>query len=405
MPATGSLSPALVWLLALACGLCVANVYYAQPLLDAMAQDLGISRAAIGAVIGVTQAGSALALLALVPLGDLLERRRLMAAQLVLLVGSLLLVAAARQPSLILLGMFGLGLLGTAMTQGLLAFAASLAGDARRGQVLGVVQGGVVVGLLLARSLSGAMAELGGWRAVYLLSALLMAMLLVVLWRRLPTQRNASRLGYPALLRSMLHLLREDRVLQVRGLLALLLFMVFNLFWAALVMPLSAPPLSLGPGAIGAFGLMGAVGALAAARAGRWADRGQAQRASGLALGVLALAWVPLAFTGQSLWALLLGIFLLDAAGQALHVLNQSLVLGSGSSAHARLIGLYMLFYAVGSALGGFIATHLYALAGWAGVCLCGGALSLAALGLWWVTLPGRPGIRRHVLGRQSGIR
>lgn len=348
MPATGSLSPALVWLLALACGLCVANVYYAQPLLDAMAQDLGISRAAIGAVIGVTQAGSALALLALVPLGDLLERRRLMAAQLVLLVGSLLLVAAARQPSLILLGMFGLGLLGTAMTQGLLAFAASLAGDARRGQVLGVVQGGVVVGLLL---------------------------------------------------------LREDRVLQVRGLLALLLFMVFNLFWAALVMPLSAPPLSLGPGAIGAFGLMGAVGALAAARAGRWADRGQAQRASGLALGVLALAWVPLAFTGQSLWALLLGIFLLDAAGQALHVLNQSLVLGSGSSAHARLIGLYMLFYAVGSALGGFIATHLYALAGWAGVCLCGGALSLAALGLWWVTLPGRPGIRRHVLGRQSGIR
>ncbi|BCG22707.1 MFS transporter [Pseudomonas tohonis] len=405
MSSKDSLSPARVWLLAVACGLSVANVYYAHPLLDAMASDLGISRAAIGGVISVTQAGSALALLVLVPLGDLLERRRLMAAQLLLLVGSLLLVALARQPWLILLGMLGLGLLGTAMTQGLLAFAASLAGDAERGRVLGTVQGGVVVGLLLARSLSGAMADLGGWRAVYLLSALLMAALLPVLWWCLPALRSDAGLGYPALLRSMFVLLREDRVLQVRGVLALLLFTVFNLFWAALVMPLSAPPLSLSPGAIGAFGLVGAVGALAAARAGRWADRGQAQRASGLALALLALAWVPLAFTGQSLWALLLGILLLDAAGQALHVLNQSLVLGGGNPAHARLISLYMLFYAAGSAFGGFAATYLHARAGWHGVCLAGGALSLLALAFWWATLPGRNGIRHHVLGRQSGIR
>ncbi|MDW3714312.1 MULTISPECIES: MFS transporter [unclassified Pseudomonas] len=405
MPSRGSLSPAQAWLLAVACGLSVANVYYAHPLLDAMASDLGISRAAIGGVISVTQAGSALALLVLVPLGDLLERRQLMAAQLLLLVGSLLLVALARQPWLTLLGMLGLGLLGTAMTQGLLAFAASLAGDAQRGRVLGLVQGGVVVGLLLARSLSGAMADLGGWRAVYLLSALLMAALLPVLWRCLPALRSEAGLGYPALLRSMFVLLREDRVLQVRGVLALLLFTVFNLFWAALVMPLSAPPLSLSPGAIGAFGLVGVVGALAAARAGRWADRGQAQRASGLALALLALAWVPLAFTGQSLWALVLGILLLDAAGQALHVLNQSLVLGGGNPAHARLISLYMLFYAAGSALGAFAATHLHARAGWLGVCLAGGALSLLALAFWWATLPGRNGIRHHVLGRQSGIR
>lgn len=397
--------PALVWLLAVACGLSVANVYYAHPLLDAIAADLGIGRAAVGGVITLTQVGSALALLLLVPLGDLLERRRLMAGQLLLLVGSLLLVALARQPALVLLGMLGLGLLGTAMTQGLLAFAASLATDGERGRVVGAAQGGVVVGLLLARSLAGLMADVGGWRAVYLLSAGLMTALLPLLWCRLPDAPPHSRMCYPALLRSMFTLLREDRVLQVRGVLALLLFCVFNLFWAALVMPLSEPPLALSHSAIGAFGLVGAVGALAATRAGTWADRGQAQKASGLALLVMALAWLPLAFTGQSLWALLLGILLLDAAGQALHVLNQSLVLSSGNPAHSRLISLYMLFYAAGSALGAFAATQLYALAGWRAVCLLGGALSLLALAFWWLTLPGRSGIRHHVLGRQSGIR
>ncbi|MBB4819925.1 putative MFS family arabinose efflux permease [Pseudomonas alcaligenes] len=405
MPTHSPMPPALVWLLAVACGLSVANVYYAHPLLDAIAADLGIGRAAVGGVITLTQAGSALALLVLVPLGDLLERRRLMAGQLLLLVGSLLLVALARQPALVLLGMLGLGLLGTAMTQGLLAFAASLASDGERGRVMGAAQGGVVVGLLLARSLAGLMADLGGWRAVYLLSAGLMTVLLPLLWWRLPETRPHSRMRYPALLGSMFSLLREDRVLQVRGVLALLLFCVFNLFWAALVMPLSEPPLALSHSAIGAFGLAGAAGALAATRAGTWADRGQAQKASGLALLVMALAWLPLAFTGQSLWALLLGILLLDAAGQALHVLNQSLVLSSGNPAHSRLISLYMLFYAAGSALGAFAATQLYAWAGWAAVCLLGAALSLLALAFWWVTLPDRGGIRHHVLGRQSGIR
>ncbi|MGA4632312.1 MFS transporter [Pseudomonas solani] len=405
MPTLSPMPPALVWLLAVACGLSVANVYYAHPLLDAIATDLGIGRAAVGGVITLTQVGSALALLLLVPLGDLLERRRLMAGQLLLLVGSLLLVAFAHQPALVLLGMLGLGLLGTAMTQGLLAFAASLASDRERGRVVGAAQGGVVVGLLLARSLAGLMADLGGWRAVYLLSAGLMTALLPLLWCRLPEARPHSRMRYPVLLGSMFTLLREDRVLQVRGVLALLLFCVFNLFWAALVMPLSEPPLALSHSAIGAFGLVGAAGALAATRAGTWADRGQAQKASGLALLVMALAWLPLAFTGQSLWALLLGILLLDAAGQALHVLNQSLVLSSGNPAHSRLISLYMLFYAAGSALGAFAATQLYAWAGWAAVCLLGAALSLLALAFWWVTLPGREGFRHHGLGRQSGIR
>lgn len=395
----------LVWLLATACGLSVANVYYAHPLLDAIAHDLAISQAAVGGVITLTQVGSVLALLLLVPLGDRLERRRLMAVQLLLLIGSLLLVALARQPALVLLGMLGLGLLGTAMTQGLLAFAASLATDTERGRVVGAVQGGVVVGLLLARSVSGLLADIGGWRAVYLLSAGLMAVLLPVLWWHLPNVQPTAPLSYPALLRSMFTLLREDRTLHVRGMLALLLFTAFNLFWSALVLPLSQPPLALSHSAIGAFGLVGVVGALAAARAGSWVDRGHAQRSSGLALLLLTLAWLPLAFTEQSLWALVLGVLLLDAAGQALHVINQSLILSSGNPAHSRLISLYMLFYAAGSGLGAFAATRLYTAAGWQAVCLAGALVSLLALGFWWLTRPGRRAVRRHVLGRQSRIR
>ncbi|MGE8500289.1 MAG: MFS transporter [Pseudomonas sp.] len=400
-----SMPAALVWLLATACGLSVANVYYAHPLLDAIAHDLGISQAAVGGVITLTQIGSALALLFLVPLGDILERRCLMAAQLVLLVGSLTLVALASQPALVMLGMLGLGLLGTAMTQGLLAFAATLASDSERGRVVGAAQGGVVVGLLLARSLSGLLADIGGWRAIYLLSAGLMAMLLPVLWLRLPSLRPTVQLSYLALLRSMLTLLREDRVLHVRGMLGLLLFAAFNLFWTALVLPLSQPPLSLNHTSIGAFGLVGAAGALAAARAGLWADRGYAQSASGLALVLLTLAWLPLAFTEQSLWMLVLGVLLLDAAGQALHVINQSLILNSGNPAHSRLISLYMLFYAVGSGLGAFAATRLYDAAGWPGVCLAGAFVSLLALACWWLTLPDRGNVRHHILGRKSSIR
>lgn len=193
-------------------------------------------------------------------------------------------------------------------------------------------------------------------------------------------------MSYPHLLGSMFTLLRQEKVLQVRGVLALLMFAAFNIFWSALVLPLTAPPYDFSHTAIGAFGLVGTLGALVAVRAGQWADDGYGQRTSIAALLILLLAWGPLSLMAWSLWALVLGIVLLDLGGQALHVTNQSLIVRTRPEAHSRLIGLYMLFYAVGSGLGAISTTATYARTGWQGVCLLGASVSVLALVFWYAT-------------------
>lgn len=378
----------LALLFAIASGLSVANVYYAQPLLDALATDFDISFAAVGGVITATQVGCALALLLLVPLGDRVNRRKLMLVQLLLLVASLFTVAAATSTTALLIGMLAVGLLGTAMTQGLIAYAASATAPHEQGRVVGTAQAGVFIGLLLARVVAGGISDLAGWRGVYLAAALLMLAIALPLWRKLPTlPTSASTTSYPMLVFSMFTLLRQEKVLQVRGLLALLMFAAFNIFWSALVLPLSAPPYHFSHTLIGAFGLAGVAGALAAARAGNRADKGHAQRTSAAALVILVLAWWPLSLMEWSLWALVIGIVLLDLGGQALHVTNQSLIFRTRPEALSRLVGVYMMFYAVGSGLGALATTVTYARFGWQGVCLLGALTSLLALAFWGATL------------------
>ena len=378
----------LMLLFACASGLSVANVYYAHPLLDALAADFSIPRAGIGAVVTATQAGCALALVLLVPLGDLLDRRRLMLVQALMLSAVLVLVGLAWSPAVLFAAMLLTGALGTAMTQGLIAYAAASAPEHERGRVVGAAQGGVFVGLLLARVLAGGISDIGGWRAVYACSAAAMLMLAMLLRSGLPRLAKPShRMEYLRLIGSMFLLLRDNRILQVRGALALLMFAALNIFWSAIVLPLSEAPYLLSHTAIGAFGLVGAAGALSAARAGHWADRGFTQATTFGALVLLAVAWLPLFFLGTSLWALVLGIVLLDLGGQAIHVTNQSMIFRSQSDGHSRVVAAYMLFYAAGSGLGALATTAAYAAFGWTGVCLLGAGVSLLALGVWAVTL------------------
>lgn len=396
MPSSPSMPRALVTLFACAGGFSVANVYYAQPLLDALAADFAIGRAAVGAVVTATQAGSVLALLLLVPLGDRWPRRPLMLLQLLALVLALLAVAAAHHATALLAAMLAVGMLGTAMTQGLIAYAAAAARAEERGRVVGAAQGGVVAGLLLARVAAGLVADLAGWRAVYAGSALAMLALGLLLWRSLPLlPAPPHTLSYPRLIGSMLALLRDDRVLRVRGVIAWLMFAAFNILWTAVVLPLGAAPYHYSHTAIGAFGLVGLAGALAAARAGRWADLGHGQRTSAAALLLLVLAWLPLgvAFgTGHgpawTITMLAIGILMLDLGVQALQVTNQSMIFSGNNAAHSRLVGCYMLFYAVGSGSGALAATMTYAAAGWTGVCVLGATVSVAAL-LFWLAAAG----------------
>ncbi|WP_438289933.1 MFS transporter [Streptomyces sp. HUAS TT7] len=377
----------VVMLFAVACGAAVANVYFSQPLLVTMGQDLAMSPGLVGSVVTLTHVGYGLGLFFLVPLGDVTDRRRLVVAQLMLLVGALVVVATARTAALLLAGMAATGLLAV-VTQTLVAFAASLAPPAGRGRVVGLVTSGVVVGILLARTASGLMADLAGWRSVYLASASLTGLLALVLYRVLPRANDAAPATprYGQLLRSTITLFGRERLLRLRALFGLLIFAAFSTLWSSVALPLSEAPYFWSHRAIGALGLIGVAGALAATLAGRLNDRGLSRRTTGIALALLAASWLPLAFTRSSPGALVVGVVLLDLAVQAVHVTNQTLIYALHPDAGSRLIGGYMVFYSVGSAVGAIAATSLYTVAGWGAVCALGAAFSCLGLVLWVFT-------------------
>ncbi|WP_221469373.1 MFS transporter [Cohnella nanjingensis] len=374
----------LVLLFAVACGAAVANIYYAQPLLDDLAVAFGMAHATIGIVITVTQICYAMGLILLVPLGDRVNQRRLILGQMLLSALSLAAVGLAPTSAVLLAGIAAVGLLAV-VTQTLVAYAATLASAAERGRVIGLVTSGIVIGILLARTVAGVMTDLAGWRSVYLGSAALTLLMVGILYRSLPNavKRDGAPLSYARLLRSVFLLLAQERILRIRGVLALLIFTAFSTLWTSLVLPLGAPPLSLTHSEIGAFGLAGVAGALAAAKAGRLADRGRGQRTTGVALGLLLASWLPIGFAERSLGVLIVGIVVLDFAVQAVHVTNQSLILSVRPESRSRLTAVYMVFYSIGSAAGSIASTAIYAYEGWTGVCLFGAAVSACALLFW----------------------
>lgn len=377
-------------LLAFACGLAVATVYLAQPLLDAIARSFAIAPGGAGVIVTVTQAGYAAGLILLVPLGDRLRPRALIAAHLTGLCLAVAAVAASPSVPVLLAAMTVVGVLAV-VVQTIVAFAASMAGDAERGAVVGTVTSGVVIGILLSRVFGGLIAQAAGWRAAYLLSAGALLLAATLTWRTLPDTRPDATAqmeteSYAQLIVSVIRLHRSEALLRRRGTLALLAFAAFSTLWTSLVLPLSAPPLDLGHGAVGAFGLVGVAGALAAARAGRLADHGHARATTGVALTALTIAWLPIGLLHVSLWALVAGLLLLDLAVQAVHVTSQTLLYSRLPHARSRLAGAYMVCYSAGSAIGAVASTVVYAAGGWTAVCLLGAGFSLAALGYWTVT-------------------
>ncbi|MBH0331527.1 transporter [Brevibacillus brevis] len=373
-------------LFAVACGMSVANIYFAQPLLDHLSSEFRIDYSIIGILITLTQIFYAVGLLLLVPLGDLWNQRRLIIGQMFLSVVALIIVGTASTSTVLFAGIAAVGLLAV-VTQTIVAFAATMAAPAERGRVVGVVTSGIVIGILLARTIAGVLTDLAGWRSVYLVSAAFLLLLVCVLFRVLPNrEREVKSLSYLQLLGSVLMLFAQERLLRIRSVLAMLIFAAFSILWTPLVLPLSAPPLSLSHTAIGAFGLAGVAGALAAARAGKLADLGYGQRTTGFALSLLLLSWLLISYTEQSLFALAIGIVLLDLAVQAVHVTNQSMIFTLGAEARSRLTAGYMVFYSIGSSAGSIASTYTYAHFGWEGVCTLGASVSALALMYWAVT-------------------
>lgn len=375
------LSSRMIFLFSLTSALAVANVYSAQPLLESIAASLQVSTGTIGTVVTATQSGYALGLVFLVPLGDCVDRKKLVITQLLLSVLALITAAVAPDLMTLLCAMLLVGLMAV-VTQLMVAWAAMLASPEQRGQVVGSVTSGIVIGILLARFVSGMIADLAGWRAVYLTAACLLLLISLILAKVLPTTAGQTRrTSYPHLLLSVFRLFLTEPQLRRRGILALLIFAAFSMLWSSMVLPLTA--LSLSHTQTGMFGLAGLAGALAASRAGAWADLGLGQRATGLALALLTFSWLPIAALHTSLLLLIFGVILLDFAVQTVHVINQSLIVAARPEAASRLVGAYMCFYSLGSALGAIAATQLYTHWGWQAVCYAGAAVSASAFLCW----------------------
>ncbi|SEG15081.1 Predicted arabinose efflux permease, MFS family [Nonomuraea solani] len=373
----------LLLLMSVATGLAVAGNYFAQPLLDLIGRELGVGPSAAALMVTAAQAGYALGLILLVPLGDLMERRRL-AVALYLATAAFLLVSAAAPNGTVLLISTALTALTSVGAQVVVPFAATLADPAERGRVVGTVMTGLMLGLLLARTASGALSELGGWRTVYWVNALLMVAMAVLLRIFLPRLGgDGQRLSYAGLLRSTVAMFRHEVLLRWRAGIGALSLASFSVLWTALTFLLVQPPYEWSESAIGLFGLAGAVGALTATVAGRLADRGHVQLVTGAGTVLLVASWAAIAAGAHSLLWLLAGVIVLDLAHQAVLNSSQNVLYALRPEARNRINSAFMTALFLGGAVGSGLTSVVWVFGGWAGVCVLGATFSAGTVVLW----------------------
>ncbi|SDS20767.1 Predicted arabinose efflux permease, MFS family [Pseudomonas cedrina] len=377
--AASTMTRGMVMLFAFCCGAIVANIYYAQPIIEMIAPDIGLTPAMASLIVSLTQIGYALGLFFLVPLGDLLENRKLMIATTVLAIASLLGAAVTEQPNLFLLVSLLIGF-SSVSVQILIPLAAHLAPAESRGRVVGSIMGGLLLGILLARPVSSVVADHFGWRAMFMAAAALMAFISVVLLITIPKRQPDHSASYGQLLRSLGTLLREQPVLRQRAFYQGCMFASFSLFWTAVPLELVRNH-GLSQTQIALFALVGAIGAIAAPIAGRLADAGHTHRASLLAMVLAVLSFLP-AFVHPlySVIGLAVTGVVLDFCVQMNMVLGQRAVYALDAKSRSRLNALYMTSIFIGGAFGSAIASSVYEHGGWLGVVLVGSAFPLVAL-------------------------
>ena len=377
------LSPTLIVLMSVATGLAVASNYYAQPLLETIARAFALSPGEAGFIVTTAQLGYAAGLLFLVPLGDMFERRRLIVLMTLLAAGGMLIIAGSTSLPVMILGTALTGLFSV-VAQILVPLAATLAAPEQRGRVVGTIMSGLLLGILLARTAAGVLAEFGGWRTVYWVASALMALMALALWRGLPEAKQETHLNYPRILGSVFALFAADRVLRTRALLGCLTFANFSILWTSMAFLLAGAPWHFSESTIGLFGLAGAAGALGARPAGSHADKGRAHLTTSGGLALLLLSWLAIWWGQTSLLALLAGILLLDLTVQGVHITNQTVIYRTRPEARNRLTSGYMTSYFIGGAAGSLLSAWAWQHAGWTGVCLAGAGMAALNLLVWW---------------------
>jgi predicted MFS family arabinose efflux permease len=365
-----TLDPGFVFLLSFICAVTVGNIYLAQPLLAEIATTFNVNAEKAGSVATLTQIGYGLGVLLIVPMGDLRERKSLIL--FLLLSVTIFLLIAGFSPSIFVLCAASLFVgIATTVPQIIIPYAASLAKDGERAAVIGKVQAGLLIGILLARTVSGAVAGALGWRSAYIISAVLMILMMIIITITFPKQEVNSRMSYLSVIRSMGTLLRQETVLQKVCLMGFFNFGIFGIFWTSLTFLLKTN-FNLGPSVAGLFGLIGVVGALAASFSGRISDRQGPSYVQRISAVVTLISFVIFYFAGQSFVLLVLGVIVMDAGVQANHISSQAQVFSINPNARSRLNGVYMFFRFLGGATGSSLGALSWNQGGWTGVCTLG---------------------------------
>lgn len=387
MTQTTALSKWFVLLLAIATGVCVASNYYAQPLLYTISQDLHISEDKTGVIITIAQIAYAAGLLFLVPLGDLIERRKLIISMIFASIIGLIICATAQNLTWLLIGTAISGFFAV-VAQIIVPFAAGLATPSERGKIVGTMMSGLLLGILLARTAAGICSHIGSWRTIYMVATGVLLIITFLLLKTLPPHPITNKMGYANLLASTLKQFIKHPKLILFSSLGALNFCVFSLLWTPIALVLSDKPFGYNDFTIGLLGLIGAAGALMAPIAGKLADKGKSHLVITLGFTLLILSWIPLALINHSFILLIGGILILDLAVQSAHVTSMNLVYKLDYDARNRLNACYMFCYFIGGATGSFISTWVFYYYQWVGVSVVGASVASIALLLWIILHP-----------------
>ncbi|KUO74208.1 MAG: MFS transporter permease [Desulfosporosinus sp. BRH_c37] len=379
---THFLSKSLLWVMAIGCGASVANLYYCQPLLADMAQTFHVSAGQIGNISMLTQLGYALGLFLFVPLGDMRERRRLIVIMLFAVTVSLTGMAIAQ--NMVLLGLFSFAVGATTVVpQMIISLAVQLSDPKKQGKAVGTVMSGLLFGILMARTFSGLVGDMFGWRIVYLIAAALMLLLAFILRYSLPESYPTSSLTYLQLFRSLWELIRQQLVLREAAFMGAMMFGSFSCFWTTLVFFLRQPPYHYGTQVAGLFGLVGVVGASISPVAGRLADKKNPHLVAGMAAIIIILSFVCFWLFGHWIWGLIIGVILLDLGVASAQIANQTRIYSLVPGAKNRLNTVYMVTAYIGASLGSLLGTYAWSIWRWNGVCLVGGTMALLSVFVW----------------------
>ncbi|OYD68491.1 MFS transporter [Rhodococcus sp. OK302] len=372
----------VVLLMAAATGLCAGGNYFNQPLLESIADHLNVSASTAAVTVTIAQVAYALGLVLLVPVGDIVDRRKLTVGLMMLAAVGQAVSGFAPNFATLAVGIAVAGVFSVA-AQVLVPFAAALAEPERSGQVVGTIMSGLLIGILLARSVAGLLSGLGGWSTVYKVAAVLMVVMAVALWRVLPSDAGPrEKASYAATLRSLGHLAKTLPRLRTRAAMGGLAFAAVSTVFTTMAF-LLAGEYGYSDTQIGLVGLLGVAGALMATVAGRLADRGKTQLATGGALAILLLCWLPFAVGGTHLAWFLVAFVLADLALQGVHVSNQNIVYALIPAARSRVNSVYMTTYFIGAALGSAVGSVVWNAYGWSGVCVAGLTFSGATALVW----------------------